>query len=144
MTYPSNVGIASDHAGFQYKIQIKEWLISKGLAVADYGTESEASCDYPDFAHPLADAVETGKHPLGIVICGSGNGVCMAVNKHAGIRGAMAWTSELAELARQHNDANILCLSARFYPVETAIELIDTFLSTEFEGGRHQRRVNKI
>lgn len=138
------LAIASDHAGFGYKEMLKPMLEEMGYALSDFGTDSEASCDYPDAAHPLALAVETGACEQGIIICGSGNGVCITVNKHAGVRGALAWDTEIAALARQHNDANVLCLPARFVSEALAQEIVRTFLSTEFEGGRHQRRVDKI
>lgn len=138
------IGIGGDHAGFDYKQRIKQILIDKGFEVKDFGPDSDASADYPDYVHPLASAVENGELELGIAICGSGNGVCITVNKHQGIRGAQAWNTELAALARQHNDANIICLPARFIDFELATEIVDTFLNTDFEGGRHQRRVSKI
>lgn len=140
----SHIGMAGDHAGFQYKAEIKAWLAEKGIEVEDFGTDSEASCDYPDFVHPLADAIEAGKYALGVLICGSANGVCMTANKHQGIRAAIAWENDLAALARQHNNANVLCLPARFISLDTAKQLVETFLTTAFEGGRHERRVNKI
>lgn len=138
------IGIGGDHAGFDYKQKIKQILIDKGFDVTDFGPDSDASADYPDYVHPLASAVESGELELGIAICGSGNGVCITVNKHQGIRGAQAWSTELAALARQHNDANIVCIPARFIDFEMATEIVDTFLHTDFEGGRHQRRVSKI
>jgi ribose 5-phosphate isomerase B len=140
----THIAIGADHAGFAYKEAIKAHLAEKGVTAEDFGTHGEDSVDYPDFVHPVADSIEGGKHDFGIVICGSANGVCMTVNKHQGIRGAIAWEKDLAALARQHNNANILCLPARFISLDQAKELVDTFLSTEFEGGRHERRVNKI
>ncbi len=140
----TELAIASDHAGFALKEKVKAFLEKKGVYAEDFGTDSESSVDYPDFAHPLAAAVDNGRFPLGIVICGSGNGVCMTVNKHAGIRGALVWTNELASLARQHNDANVLCLPARFVSEELALQMVETFLTTAFEGGRHLNRVEKI
>lgn len=138
------IAIGADHAGFLYKTKIIAHLESLGYQVDDKGTYSEQSVDYPDFAHPVAKAVETGAADLGILICGSGNGVAITANKHQGIRAALCWTQELAALARQHNDANIISLPARFVSIEEAIGMIDTFLKTPFEGGRHQNRVNKI
>lgn len=139
-----SIGIASDHAGFEYKGQLTAFLEGHGYSFENYGTNSSDSCDYPDFAHPVAAEVESGKHDLGIVICGSGNGVCMTVNKYPGVRGAMAWNEELATLARTHNDANILCLAARFISIEEAKKISLAFLTGAFEGGRHARRVGKI
>lgn len=138
------LALGSDHAGFQYKEKIKAHLSAKGVTFHDFGTFSEDSADYPDFAHPVASAVEQGKNTLGILVCGSGNGVCMTANKHAGIRAALCWTEELATLARSHNNANVVCLPARFVSVETALAIVDAFLSASFEGGRHERRVGKI
>ena len=138
------IGIGGDHAGFEYKERVKQILIDKGFNVTDFGPDSDTSADYPDYVHPLAAAVENDELELGIAICGSGNGVCMTVNKHQGIRGALVWNTELAALARQHNNANIVCIPARFIEFELASEIIDTFLNTPFEGGRHQRRVGKI
>lgn len=138
------IAIGSDHAGFAMKAAVIEYLKKQGIAVTDYGTDSEASVDYPDYAHQVATAVEQGVQPLGIVLCGSANGVCMTVNKHAGIRGAIAWAPELAALGRQHNDANILCLPARFITEAEAQAIVDAFLTATFEGGRHSRRVDKI
>lgn len=138
------VPIGCDHAGFQLKERIKEHLTQKGYEVQDFGCFSEDSIDYPDYGHPVASLVEENKGMLGVLICGSGNGINMTANKHAGIRSALCWKKELAELARQHNDANIIALPARFISEEEGIEMVDTFLSTAFEGGRHQNRVNKI
>lgn len=139
-----SIAIASDHAGFDYKEIVRKMLEEQGYQVEDFGTKSTESCDYPDFAHPLAEAVAAGSPDKGIVICGSGNGVCMTVNKHAGVRGALAWTNEITKLARLHNNANVLCLPARFISIDEAKQLVDTFLQTEFEGGRHGRRADKI
>lgn len=136
--------IGGDHAGFELKAQLLPYLLEKGYEVDDKGAYSAQSVDYPDFAHPVAQAVESGKADMGILICGSANGVAMAANKHEKIRAAIAWKNELAELARSHNDANILCLPARYISVDEAKEMVDTFLNTPFEGGRHQRRVDKI
>ena len=138
------IGIASDHAGFELKQFLINWLNENNFEVTDFGTNSTASCDYPDYAHPLVDAVEIGACMFGIAICGSGNGINMTVNKHQGIRSALCWETELAALARQHNNANILTIPARFIPQEKALELVKTFLTTDFEGGRHQARINKI
>ena len=139
-----NIGIASDHAGFEMKEALKPWLIERGYQIEDFGTHSTASMDYPDVAHPLAKSIEEGKNSIGIAICGSGNGINITVNKHQSIRGALCWTPELASLARKHNDANILSLPGRFISIHDAIEIADVFLSTDFEGGRHSNRVDKI
>ncbi len=136
--------MASDHAGYELKSIVEGYLESKGVAVEDFGTFSAESCDYPDFAHPCAEAVESGRCYPGIAMCGSGNGIAMTLNKHQGIRAALCWTPELARLARAHNDANVLVLPARFIAPELALEIVDVFLSTTFEGGRHQRRIDKM
>lgn len=136
--------IGADHAGFSLKSEVIKHLEAKGFEVEDFGCYSEESIDYPDYGHPVAELVEKTPGMLGIVICGSGNGINMTVNKHRGIRSALCWKNEIAELARQHNDANILALPARFISVQEALEMVDTFLTTDFEGGRHERRVNKI
>lgn len=138
------IGIGGDHAGFEYKQKLIKKLEEGGFEVTDFGPGSDASVDYPDYVHPLASAVESGKVDLGVAICGSGNGVCMTVNKHQGIRGAQMWNTELAALARQHNNANIACIPARFVDYELAEAMVHTFIKTDFEGGRHERRVNKI
>lgn len=138
------IGICSDHAGFELKSIIEGYLESKGLKYKDFGTYSTESCDYPDFAHPCAVAVEEGECYPGIAMCGSGNGIAMTLNKHQGIRAALCWNTELASLARRHNNANVLVLPARFIAPELALEIVDTFLSTDFEGGRHERRIEKI
>ena len=138
------LGIAGDHAGFEYKLKLKEDLAKQGYELVDYGPGSADSVDYPDYVHPLADAVASGEVEQGIAICGSGNGVCMTVNKHQEIRGALVWNVELAELARQHNNANIICVPARFVDYEVALNMVEAFLNTDFEGGRHERRVSKI
>ena len=138
------LALGSDHAGFHYKEALKKWLEGKGIEYRDFGTHSTESADYPDFAHPVASAVEKGEYSLGILICGSGNGVCLTANKHQGIRAALCWTEELATLARQHNNANVLCLPERFIPEEKALAIVDAFLNASFEGGRHERRVGKI
>jgi ribose 5-phosphate isomerase B len=138
------IAIGSDHAGFEYKQMLAQWLRETGHEVQDFGTHSPDSVDYPDFVHPLASAITAGEFKQGILVCGSANGVCITANKHRGIRAAIAWAPELAALARQHNDANILCLPARFVSEEAAREITEQFLNTAFEGGRHQTRVNKI
>ena len=138
------ISIGGDHAGFAYKEEIKKMLTDLGNEVKDFGPFSDASVDYPDFAHPVATSVETGETHFGILICGSGNGVAITANKHQGIRAALCWTEELGSLARQHNDANILCLPARFIDLDLAKKIVNKFLATDFEGGRHQNRVNKI
>ena len=138
------LGIASDHAGFEMKEALKKYLASMGHEVKDFGTHSPESMDYPDVAHPLAESVEKGEVDLGIALCGSGNGISMTLYKHQGIRAALCWNEELAALARQHNDANILSLPARFIPVDLAEKIVRKFLESSFEGGRHQRRVEKI
>ena len=138
------IGLASDHAGYPLKEQIKEWLTAKGYAYEDFGTNSTDSCDYPTFAHALGYAVESGKCKMGIAICGTGNGINMSLNHHAGIRSALCWQPEIASLARQHNDANVLALPGRFIDEATAKECVITFLDTDFEGGRHQRRIDAI
>jgi len=139
-----SIGIASDHAGFELKGKIIKFLEKQGTIVYDYGTHSQQSVDYPDFAHPLAKAVESGTCEFGIAICSTGNGINMTVNHHTNIRGALCWLPEIARLARQHNNANILSLPANFISEETALEIVSVFFSTDFEGGRHARRVEKI
>jgi len=139
-----NIAIGSDHAGFSYKEAIKDHLTNNGFAVTDLGTFTEASCDYPDYAHAVANAVEQGVCDKGVLICGSANGVAITANKHAGIRAAICWEKEIAILARAHNDANIICIPARFVSTDIAFEMTDAFFSTEFEGGRHAARVGKI
>ena len=139
-----NIGIGGDHAGFQYKEELKKQLQENGHQVHDFGPNSEESCDYPDIAHPLAASVENGKNSLGIAICGSGNGINMTLNKHQNVRSALCWNEELAALARQHNNANVLALPSRFISIELAKKCVEVFITTEFEGGRHQRRVDKI
>jgi ribose 5-phosphate isomerase B len=136
--------IGCDHAGFKYKEQLKSYFTQLGWTVEDKGTYSEDSTDYPDYAHPVATMVEEGTAAAGILICGSGNGVCMTANKHKGVRAALCWNEELAILARQHNNANILCIPERFIDFATAQKMAELFLSTPFEGGRHERRVEKI
>ena len=138
------LAIASDHAGFEMKVKLVEYLQSKGYEMTDFGPNSADSCDYPDYAHPIAEAIENKQFLWGITLCGSGNGINITANKHAGIRSALCWTAEIAGLARAHNDANICAIPARFITFDTAKEIVDTFLSTDFEGGRHQTRVDKI
>ena len=138
------IAIGADHAGFPYKDSIVNLLKSKEIEVIDMGTNSDESVDYPDFVHPVADSVESGKSELGITLCGSGNGVAMTVNKHQDIRAAICWNEDLAALARQHNNANIIALPVRFISEELALKMVEIFISTEFEGGRHARRVGKI
>lgn len=138
------IAIGADHAGYELKEAIKKHLEQSHIEVKDFGTNSEESVDYPDFGHPVANEVEAKKVDFGIVICGSGNGINMSVNKHKGIRSALSWTEEIASLARQHNNANILALPARFISIEEGVKIADVFLKTSFEGGRHQRRVDKI
>lgn len=138
------IAIGGDHAGFQLKEQLKQYIIELGHQVIDFGPMNEESCDYPDIAHPLASSIQNKENDLGVAICGSANGINMTLNKHAGIRAAISWNEELALLARQHNDANVLALPARFISVEEAKKCVKTFLKTQFEGGRHQRRVDKI
>lgn len=138
------IGLCSDHAGFDLKMIIEGYLEARGIEFKDYGTNTPESCDYPDYAHPCAEAVQKGEVDKAIALCGSGNGIAMTLNKHRGIRAAICWLPELAALARQHNDANVLVLPARFINEAEAINVVDTFLSTPFEGGRHQRRIDKI
>lgn len=138
------IAICSDHAGFGLKSIIEGYLEAQGLEYEDFGTYSEESCDYPDFAHPAAEAIERGECYPGIAMCGTGNGIAMTLNKHQGIRAALCWNTELAALARQHNDANVLVLPARFIEPEVALAIVDTFLKTGFDGGRHERRIRKI
>lgn len=138
------IAIGCDHAGYPYKNSIVALLKEQGFEVRDFGTDSADSVDYPDFVHPVANFLEAGEAALGIVLCGSGNGVAMTVNKHQGIRAAVCWTEELAALARQHNDANVLSIPVRFIPEELALKIAGIFVKTPFEGGRHARRVGKI
>lgn len=138
------IPIGADHAGFQLKEEIKKHFTERGYEFKDFGTHSEESIDYPDYGHPVAQYIEENEGTLGIVICGSGNGINMTVNKHKEIRSALCWNEELAGLARQHNNANILALPARFISIKEGIKIVEEFLTSEFEGGRHQRRVDKI
>jgi len=139
-----SIALASDHAGFALKQQVQLFLEDNGAHVKDFGCFSEESCDYPDFAHPLAEAIEKGEFEFGIVICSTGNGITMTANKHQGVRAALCWETKLAELARQHNNANVLGLPANFISAPKALDIVRTFFQTDFEGGRHERRVNKI
>ena len=139
-----NIQIGSDHAGLELKASIKSYLETLGYSVQDFGTHNTDSMDYPDVAHPVANAVLNDANSLGVLICGSGNGVCLTANKHQGIRAALCWLPELGALARQHNNANILCLPARFISEQTAKEIVDAYLNADFEGGRHQNRVGKV
>ncbi|MFO7828887.1 MAG: ribose 5-phosphate isomerase B [Bacteroidales bacterium] len=139
-----SIAIASDHAGYEFKERLKKHLENKGYTIKDFGTHSDESTDYPDYAHPLATAVESNEFKFGITLCGSGNGISMTANKHQGIRSALCWNTEISKLARLHNDANVCSLPARYIPYDLAKEIVDIFLNTEFEGGRHQRRVEKI
>ena len=138
------IAIGNDHAGTSYKFEIIKLLEDRGHEVINHGTNAEDSVDYPDFAHQVAKDVHEGTANIGILICGSGNGVCMTANAHAGIRAGLAWESEIAALARQHNNANIICIPARFVSPEKGLEIVNAYLDAEFEGGRHERRVNKI
>lgn len=144
MIQVKTVGLASDHAGFELKQFVKQYLDKKGIAYKDFGTYSTESCDYPDFAHPLAEAVEKGECYPGIGICGSGEGISMTLNKHQHIRAALCWIPEIAHLARQHNDANVLVMPGRFIDTAMAEKIMDEFFATAFEGGRHQRRIDKM
>jgi ribose 5-phosphate isomerase B len=138
------IAIGNDHAGTEYKLAIVGMLKSKGIEVTNYGTDGTDSVDYPDFAHPVAEDVENGNVDFGIVVCGSGNGANMTTNKHQLVRSALCWNKEITALAREHNDANVLSLPARFIALPQALEMVATFLNTPFEGGRHERRVEKI
>lgn len=138
------ISIGNDHAGTDYKFTIIKYLEAKGFTVINHGTDVNDSVDYPDFVHPVANDVESGISNFGILICGSTNGVAMTANKHQQIRAGICWTKEITELSRQHNNANICCIPARYTALQQAIAIVDTFLNTDFEGGRHQNRVNKI
>jgi ribose 5-phosphate isomerase B len=138
------IALGADHAGIDFKNIISAWLQEKGYTTKDFGTYTTDSVDYPDFAHPTATSVETGETAFGILFCGSANGVAMTANKHAGIRAGLCWQTDVAELTRLHNDANIICIPARYVSIELTKEMIEKFMSTAFEGGRHQNRVNKI
>lgn len=138
------ISIGNDHAGYELKSKIIQMLTHQGHYLSDCGTHNTESCDYPDYAHRVMHSLTSGETELSILICGTGNGVCMTANKYAGVRSALCWNEEIAKLARQHNDANVLCLPARFITTEEALKIIEVFLNTEFEGGRHQNRINKI
>jgi ribose 5-phosphate isomerase B len=138
------IAIGADHAGYDAKVIAVDWLKTNGYEVNDLGTHSADSVDYPDFAHAVGEAVQSGQSDLGILVCGSGNGVCITANKHQAVRAALCWEPELGALARQHNNANVLCLPARFVSTDKALEIVSAYLEAEFEGGRHQNRVNKI
>ncbi len=138
------IGLASDHAGYPLKEYVKRYLDEKGLAWKDYGTHSEESCDYSDFGHALAKGIEQGEVYPGIAVCGSGEGISMTLNKHQSIRAGLCWIPEIAHLIRQHNDANVLVMPGRFITEQEAAAIMDEYLNTEFEGGRHQRRIDKI
>lgn len=138
------ISVGNDHAGTDYKLAIVGLLRSQDIEVINHGTDSTDSVDYPDFVHPVADDVENGQADIGIIICGSGNGASMTANKHQKVRAALCWNKEITELARAHNDANILSLPARFISLPQALEMVKTFLNTSFEGGRHERRIEKI
>ena len=144
MTTNAKIGLASDHAGFALKQYVKSYLEAKGVAYEDFGCYDEQSCDYPDFAHKLGNAIDSGVLKIGIGICGSGEGISMALNKHPKVRAALVWSPEIAHTTRQHNDANVLVLPGRYISEQTAREIMDVFFSTEFEGGRHVRRIEKI
>ena len=138
------LAIGGDHAGYDYKKEIVKYLEEMGHEVKDFGPYSADSCDYPDYIHPVADAVENGLFELAIIICGSGNGVAMTANKHQGIRCALAWNDEIAQLARSHNNANIISIPARYVTLISALDIVNSFVNTEFKGGRHQKRIDKI
>lgn len=138
------IAIGADHAGFELKSHVKDWLETQVSALKDFGTDSEEGVDYPDFAHAVAGEVEKGKFELGILICGTGIGVDMTANKHQGIRSALCWKKEISKLAKSHNNANVICLPGRFITFEEAKEILSTFFDTEFQGGRHNRRIDKI
>lgn len=144
LEFGKKIALCSDHAGYELKSIIEGYLMSQDIPYEDFGTDSAQSCDYPDYAHPCAAAIEAGLCYPGIAMCGSGNGIAMTLNKHQGIRAALCWTVELASLARQHNDANVLVLPARFIEPAAALAIVDAFLNTPFEGGRHEARVAKI
>lgn len=138
------IAIGNDHAGTEYKFEIIKLLEARGISVTNYGTNENASVDYPDFVHPVAKDVDTENVDFGILVCGSGNGVSMTANKYPNVRAGLCWTKEITELTRLHNDANIISIPARYTSIPQALAMVETFLDTEFEGGRHQNRVNKI
>ena len=144
MNFPTKIVIGSDHAGFEYKEAIKLYLAKNNIEIIDVGTDSLDSCDYPDYAHAAAREIENGNVEYGILLCGSAIGVSVTANKHQQIRAALCWENEIAKLSRQHNNANMICLPSRFVSLDDALEMIHTFLTTDFEGGRHQKRVEKI
>ncbi|HPQ08863.1 MAG TPA: ribose 5-phosphate isomerase B [Bacteroidia bacterium] len=144
MSKVNKICIGSDHAGFELKEKLKKYLLSKGIEIIDKGTYSADSVDYPDYGHAVANAVLNNECDFGIAICGSGNGINMAVNKHKGIRGALCWNEEIARLAKQHNNANVISLPGRFIDEHSAQKIVDAFMTAEFEGGRHQKRIEKI
>ena len=138
------IGIACDHAAYELKEFLVGYLASKGFEVKDFGTHSEESCDYPDFAHALGEAIDNGELERGVALCGSGEGISMTLNKHQAVRAALCWIPEIAKLSRQHNNSNVLCMPARFISNDEALEMLNIWLETEFEGGRHQRRLDKM
>ena len=138
------IAVGNDHAGFEIKLVVLEWLKGQGFEIRNFGTDSPDSVDYPDFAHPVAKAVEDGEHELGVLVCGSGQGASMTANKHQGIRATLCWMPEMASLARSHNDANLLCLPGRYLDRETTVKILKKFFSTPFDGGRHEKRIHKI
>ena len=138
------IAIGNDHAGYELKLVLTDWLKEQGYDVKNYGTDSPEAADYPDFMHPVAASVEKGEFDMGVLICGSGQGACITANKHQGIRATLCWMPEIAILARSHNDANVICLPGRFLEKETAFEILRVFLDTSFDGGRHQRRIDKV
>ena len=138
------IGVASDHAGYEYKNRLAELLTKKGYDVADYGTYSDVSCDFPDYAHALGDALDRKEVDLGVALCGTGNGMAMSLNRHKGVRAGLAWNSEVGRLVKAHNNANVLVMPARFISYQMATRILNTWLTTTFEGGRHQRRIDKI
>lgn len=138
------IGVASDHAGYEYKNRLAELLTKKGYDVADYGTYSDVSCDFPDYAHALGDAVDRKEVDLGVALCGTGNGMAMSLNRHKGVRAGLAWNSEIGRLVKAHNNANVLVMPGRFIDEDTARKIMDEYFATEFEGGRHQKRIDKI
>lgn len=139
-----NIALGADHAGFEYKTAVAQWLTEQGFPLTDFGTYDSQSVDYPDFAHPVAGSVAKGETAFGILFCGSANGVAITANKHQEIRAAICWQNDIAQLARQHNDANIICIPARFVSLTQAKDMVKLFMNTAFEGGRHQNRVKKI
>lgn len=144
MNFPDKIVIGSDHAAYEYKQAIIAFLEKQNISITDVGTHSLESCDYPDYAHALAHEIENGNAEFGILLCGSGIGVSITANRHRAVRAALCWENEIAKLSRQHNNANVLCMPARFISLENALEMIQIFFTTDFEGGRHQRRIDKI